>query len=149
MQQRHDIGPRAGPTMTSPCIVMVCNDQSEAEQVGRLLAQHERSCLATYRRAEDLIFNSPRGRVAVVILAGDESAAQIARTLLWLRRRWPNCPAWVVGGGGDRELELAARVGGASYLVRPIAGEEWAAVIEHGLTQAGVPPKADTTNRPV
>jgi hypothetical protein len=73
-------------------------------------------CLVTYEAAEDFVLNPPAGRVAMVILAGEEGPAATQRTLRWLRRRWPACPMTVVRGAGGVEHEMAARRGGALYL---------------------------------
>jgi DNA-binding response OmpR family regulator len=126
---------RKAPSVVRSCIVMVCEDLSEADQIARLLEEQEVACLVTYRRAEDLVVNAPRAKVALIILAGNEKPALMSRTLRWLRRRWPHCPVTVVGCTGDNGLEMAARAGGATYLVRPVTREEWLAILEHGLAR--------------
>jgi DNA-binding response OmpR family regulator len=115
---------------------MVCKDQNEADQVASLLAQHDAGRLVTYRKADDLIVSTPNGRVSLVILAGDEAPAAVGKMLKWLNRRWPHSPVSVVGSPGDNSLEMVARSGGASYLVRPIAVEEWSAVVTHAVRLA-------------
>jgi len=122
-------------TQRSLCIVMVCTDLYEAEQVGRQLSQLNTGCLVTYRRTQDLLCNAPAGKIALVILATNSDASIIKRTLGWLRRRWPRCSIAVVGDIGGSENELAAREGGAFYLTRPVPPEQWSAVLSHVLTR--------------
>ena len=95
--------------------------------------QFSTGCLVTYRRAEDLLHNAPAGRVALVILATDDAPSVISNTLKWLRRRWAHCPVTVVGDLGSGEHEMAARLGGANYLTRPVQPEQWLAVLAHVL----------------
>lgn len=137
MQEREKPALRAPHrSATSTCLVMVCNDQNEADQVASLLEQYDSGCLVTYRRAGDLLLNAPHGRVSLVILAGDDTPSVVGRMLKWLRRRWPGCPVTVLGSPESRDLELAARSGGASYLVRPVSTEEWVATVAHALQPA-------------
>jgi len=121
------------PTTRGLCVVMVCTGMSEAEQVARRLLEVNSGCLVTYRRAEDLLCNSPTGRVALIILATDEEPSALMRTLKWLGHRWPGCPITVVGEAGSTESEMAARQGGALYLTRPVAAKEWTALFTHVL----------------
>jgi DNA-binding NtrC family response regulator len=116
------------------CIVMVCEDIAEAARVGQILLQVNSGSLITYCRAEDLIFNCPRGRIALIILANRDQPEAMERIIDWLRRQWPHCPVVVIGDAGSRELELAARKGGATYLVRPVSPDEWGALLGHALT---------------
>jgi hypothetical protein len=108
---------------------------SEADQIGRQLEQLDGGYLVTYRRAEDLVRNSPVGKVALVILATQDGPAVLGRTLKWLRRRWPKCPVTVVGDRGGGETELAARKEAACYLTRPVGPEQWRALLVHALGQ--------------
>ncbi len=117
------------------CIVMVCTDISEADQVGRQLSEVNTGCLVTYRRMEDLMYSSPTGKVALVILATDDKPAVLSRMLKWLGRRWPSCPVTVVGDEGCGDYEMAARIGGANYLTRPVAPQQWSAVLSHVLRE--------------
>jgi DNA-binding NtrC family response regulator len=126
---------------------MVCADMSEADQISRQLEQLDGGYLVTYRRAEDLVHNSPAGRVALVILATNDSAVVLGRTLKWLRRRWPRCPITVVGDRGGGETELAARKEAACYLTRPVDPEQWRALLVHALGQI-VPRQLDDGRRP-
>jgi len=119
------------------CIVMACRDAGEAAQVGQQLLQVNSGCLMTYRKAEDVLLNSPTARVALIILANIDDPQTIGTALKWMRRRWPRCPVAVVGDAGGRELEIAAREGGASYLARPVSSEEWAAMVTHVLRVPG------------
>lgn len=114
-------------------IVMVCTDMSEADQVSRQLSELNRGCLVTYRNVGDLVANVPSGKVALIILATNDQPAVTAQVLKWLRHRWPRCAITVVGDGGCGEQEMTARKGGACYLARPIAAEQWAAMLSHVL----------------
>ncbi len=117
------------------CIVMVCANMSEAEEVGRQFAKLDIGHLVTYRRAVDFVHNAPAGRVVLVILASRDNPAMIARTLRWLRRRWSRCVVAVVGDGGCNDFEMAARQGGANYLARPVSSQQWSALLRHALRQ--------------
>ena len=119
------------------CIVMACGDAAEAAQVGQQLLQLNIGCLITYRKADDILLNLPSGKVVLVVLAtaGDPDAIQ--RTLRWMTRRWPRCPITVIGDIGGGEMEIAARKGGASYLTRPVAPAQWAALLRHVLHVPG------------
>ena len=125
--------PANRPVERGLCIVMVCTDTSEADQVSRQLEEVNKACLVTYRKAEDLMLNSPSGKVALIILATTDTPMRVKQILSWLRHRWPRCPITVLGDSGCGEHEMAARVGGANYLTRPVAPEVWAAVISHLL----------------
>ena len=48
------------------CIVMACEDAAEAAQVGEQVSQVNRGSLVTYRKAEDVLLNSPAGQVVLV-----------------------------------------------------------------------------------
>ncbi len=122
------------PTNRRVCILMACADASEADQVGRRIGQLKSGCLVTYRRAEDMLSNAPRSRVALVILATDETPTRLTGMLSWLRNRWPHCPLTVVGTEGGGSYELSARSGGALYLTRPVSDGEWDAMLSHVLT---------------
>ena len=139
MTERDTSFPALRPGTAGLCIVVVCTDANEAEQVGRLLSEVNTGCLVTYRRAEDLMFNAPSGRVALVILAAGDHPANLSRTLKWLRHRWPRCPITVIGDRGSGQYEMAARQGGAYYLTRPVAAAQWAAILSHALGVAGTP----------
>ena len=115
------------------CLVMVCANTSEADQIGRQLSELDMGCLVTYRRAEDMMFNAPRGKVALVILAGQDTPVRMRQTLQWLRSRWPGCPITVVGDDGCGTHERTARQGGAMYLTRPVAPQQWSALLCHAL----------------
>jgi DNA-binding NtrC family response regulator len=115
---------------------MACADMSEADLIGQQLEQLHSGYLVTYRRAEEIVRNTPAGKVALVILATQDSPAVLCRTLKWLRRRWPRCPITVVGDLGGGEMELAARKEAACYLTRPVDPEQWKALLSHALGQA-------------
>lgn len=116
------------------CIVMVCGDFAEAAEVARRLLQVNTGSLVTYRRAEDLLMNTPAGRVALIILADGSDPRKVDGTLKWIRQRWARCPVVLVGDEGGGEMEMAARVNGASYLTRPVSSQQWAAMIEHAMS---------------
>jgi hypothetical protein len=112
---------------------MACSDMQEADQVGRCLSELDTGCLITYLKAEDLLLNAPTGVVALVILATDDSVGILQRTLAWLRQRWPRCPIIVIGEAGCGQRERTAREGGAIFLTRPVAPEQWSAVLSHAF----------------
>lgn len=137
MRSRREFGPPAlRPEGSVLCIVMVCTDSSEADEVGRLIAQSNSGCFITYRRAEDLVLHPPAARAALVILATREAPEATARALRWLGNRWPHCPVTVVGDAGSGQYELAARAGGATYVVRPVTAEDWSAVLAQATARA-------------
>ena len=115
------------------CIVMVCVDADEASLVGQELLQVNSGALLTYRKVEDILSTAPAGRVVLVILAGNEAPVAVDKALATMRHRWPRCPVVVIGEPEDRELELAARRGGASYLIRPVRHQEWTALVQHAF----------------
>jgi len=119
--------------------VMVCADMCQADIVSRQLSEVNSAYLVTYRRAEDLFFNRPTGRVALVILDTQADAADLTRTLKWLGHRWPRCPVTVVGAAGGGEEELAARSGGAFFLSRPVAPRQWADLLDSVLAGRSAP----------
>jgi len=119
------------------CIVVACEDAAEAADVGCHISQVHTGTLVTYRKAEDILLNAPAGRVALIVLAGGDDPSHIGRILSWIRRRWPRCPVAVIGNGGDAAMETAARIGGASYLARPVGPEQWVALVGHVLTMRG------------
>lgn len=119
------------------CIVVACTDAAEAADISRHVSQVHTGTLVTYRRAGDILSNAPAGRVVLIILAADGDPTAIAKTLSWMRRRWPRCPVAVIGDVGGGAVEIAARTGGASYLTRPVSPEEWAALVQHVLSMHG------------
>lgn len=116
------------------CIVMVCDDLSEAAEVSHQLSQLNIGTLITYRRAEDAMTYSPAGKVALIILACGEKPDVVRHTLKWMRHRWPHCPLVVIGQSGGGAMEMAARTGGASYLTRPVQADQWTGLLQHVLT---------------
>ena len=133
VDSRENHTPVLRPAGRCVCVVMACTDMSEAELVGRQLLEVNSACLVTYLRAEDVKTNLPAGKVALFILATADTPTSIGQTLRWLRNRWPSCPVVVVGDEGSGDYELAARVGGACYLTRPVGPEQWNAVLIHAL----------------
>ena len=102
---------------------------SEADQIGRQLLKLNSGCLVTYLRLEELMFLSPAGKVALVILAANDTPTMTRRTLSWLRHRWPGCPITVVADAGGGEQEVAAREGGANFLTRPVPMDQWREIL--------------------
>ena len=125
------------PTMRRVCIVMACADAGEADLVSRQLEELNSACLVTYRRAEDLMYGLPTGKVALFILATADTPAVIGKTLSWLRRRWPRCPVLVIGDAGGGDGELTARKGGAYYMTRPVNPQQWNSILTHALQASG------------
>jgi len=124
-------GPTSAPEVRITYIVTVCTDMSEAEMVGQSLLQLDTGCLITYCRIADLKTSPPAGEVALFVLATDASPEMVRRTLEWLRHYWPRSTVAVVGDVGTGQEELAARVGGAAYLTRPVGPEQWQVLIRH------------------
>ena len=112
-----------------PCIAMSCTEESEADQVGRAILHQKTGVLITYRSATELIQNAPCGAVAMVILAGRECPTEMQDVFGWLKRRHPHCLVAVVADTGCGEEELAARIGGALFLTRPVDEEQWSALL--------------------
>ncbi len=117
------------PMRARTCIVMVCANASETDQVACLLSQQNNGILVTYPQAEDLALDPPLRKVLLVILASDDSTQVITRTLRWLRTRLPHCPLAVVGNVGGGEYEITARTGGAMYLTRPVTTGQWSGML--------------------
>jgi len=136
---RDGYAPAFRPGLGRSCIVMACTDISEADLVSRQLWELNNGCLVTYRRAEDIMFNAPAGKVALIILAASDTPAGLGRALRWLRRRWPRCPVTVVGDMGAGESEMAARKEAACYLTRPVSPEQWRAILAHVLSEDKTP----------
>ncbi len=134
------------------CVVMACADKGEAEAVSKQLLQLNNGYLVTYRRAEDLVHNQPTGKVALVILSVWDDPAHLGRIIRWLKHRWPTCPVTVVGDEGGGHDEMAARMGGALYLTRPVFPTQWTDLLEHVLQPArarAIPNKdADLAEKP-
>lgn len=112
-----------------PCVAMACTDESEARQMAQALSKLNTGVLITYRSAADLIRNAPRGAVSMVILAGRERPTEMRTALACLRRRHPYCPVAVIADTGAGEEELAARIGGAIFMTRPVEQEPWSALL--------------------
>jgi len=47
----------------------------------------------------------------------------------WLKRRHPHCRVAVIADTGCGEEELAARIGGAIFMTRPVDDEQWSALL--------------------
>jgi len=123
------LSPALGSAVHRLCVVMICTDMSEADQIGRQLLKLNSGCLVTYLRLEELMFLSPAGKVALVILAANDTPTMTRRTLSWLRHRWPGCPITVVADAGGGEQEVAAREGGANFLTRPVPMDQWREIL--------------------
>jgi len=113
------------------CIIMVCKNDYEVDQVSGLLFQVNSATLITYRRLEDLILNRPTGEVVLFILADGDEVKMLEKMLEWSHSRWPYSSMVVIGDEGEGEMEIAARKGGAYYLTRPVSQWEWKALIQH------------------
>lgn len=137
------------PTYEMKCVVIVDAHWQEVEQISRLLAglQTNTGSLVTYRRMVDLIHSPPpSGHVAMVVLASDDPPEVLTRALHWLRNRYLRSAMVVVGDDGCGERELAARIGGANYLTRPIHSGQWSGLLSHALSHALSPrPLVDRT----
>ena len=126
----------------STCVAMVCRDSSESGLVSRLMKEIGSCSLMTYAKVEDLAMNAPRRGASLVILADDSPKPIVERSLRWLKRWCPAASVAVVGVPECPDLELVARMGGASYFVRPVAEQQWRALLEHAL--AAAKPKAES-----
>jgi len=112
---------------------MACGDSLESSQVGEMMiSRMTEGRLITVDRAMQAAFLRPCGRVTLVILDGCEGSALLTPALQRIRRRWPEASAVVIGPSrGEPGLELAARRGGASFLIRPVSRETWQALLSH------------------
>jgi hypothetical protein len=121
-------------------IVMACGDSLESLQVGEMISRLADGCLIVVDRAVQAAFLRPSGRVALVILDGSEGPEPLRPALQRIRRRWPEASAVVIGPGEEPGLELAARCGGASFLIRPVSRDTWQALLSHAsrLERVGV-----------
>jgi ABC-type sulfate/molybdate transport systems ATPase subunit len=127
--------PAMRPARSNLCIVMVCSDCDEAEEIGREFLKVKTGCLRTYRSTYDVLENPPREPVAAVILATSDDPETTGQTLQWMRHRWPRCPLTVVGDLGGEEHEMAARENSANFLTRPVASSQWRAIANHATGQ--------------
>lgn len=114
-----------------PVIVMACGDSLESSQVGDVMSRQAQGCLIRVDRAIEAVLLRPAGRVKLVILDGCEGPAELTPVLQRIRRRWPEASAVVIGSGQEMALEIAARCGGASFLIRPVSWETWQALVCH------------------
>jgi hypothetical protein len=125
-----------------PVIVMAGGDSMESSPVGDMIIMSRMtdSRLITVDRAIQAAFLRPTGRVALVILDGSEGPEALSPALQRIRRRWPEASAVVIGPGEEPGLEMAARCGGASFLIRPVSRETWHALLSHAarLERVGV-----------
>jgi hypothetical protein len=121
-------------------IVMACGDSLESSQVGDVMSRMTDGYLIQVDRAMQAALLRPRGRVALVILDGTEGPEPLRPVLQQIRRRWPEASAVVIGSGEEPGLEMAARCGGASFLIRPVSRETWSALLSHAarLGRVGV-----------
>jgi hypothetical protein len=118
-------------TGQKPVIVVACGDSLESSQVGDAMSRLTDGVLIVVDRATEAAFLRPLGRVKLVILDGREGPALLTPVLQRIRRRWPGASAVVLGPSGEPGLEIAARCGGASFLIRPVGRETWQALLSH------------------
>ena len=119
-------------------VVMACGDSPESSQVGEMISRLTDCCLITVDRAVQAALLRPSGRVTLVVLDGSEGPESLKPALQRIRRRWPGASAVVIGPGEAPGLELAARCGGASFLIRPVSRETWQALLSHAARLARV-----------
>lgn len=115
----------------SACVVLVCRDEGESDRMVGLMTDAGPFVLVTYRKVEDLAMNAPREGASLVILDDDFSPEQAERSLRWLKRWQPSATVALIGRPECPELEMTARMAGASYFVRPVAEMEWRAMLAH------------------
>jgi hypothetical protein len=108
--------------------------------VGDIMSRMTDGCLLRVDRAIQAAFLRPSGRVTLAVLDGSEGPESLEPALQRIRRRWPRASAVVIGPGEEPGLELAARCGGASFLIRPVSRETWQALLSHAarLERVGV-----------
>ena len=136
------------PTYEVMCVVIVDAHRQEVEQISRLLAglQMNTGSLVTYRRMMDLIHcPPPSSHVAMVVLAADDPPEVLTRDLHWLRNRYLRSAMVVVDDDGGGRRELAARIGGANYLTRPIHSGQWAGLLSHALSPQALVDRTEPT----
>lgn len=100
------------------CDVLVCGDGGE---VSAALQDESLGGGATlfYSSASDLLRAQPAAGMVLVMFGQLVPLEQLGRLLRWARHRWPKCCMAVIGQAGQTGREMAARCGGALYLVPP------------------------------
>ena len=124
-------------------IVMVCRGSTEGRQVSDMLSELGAGTLALYEKVEDLALNAPAGAVSLAIIAGENDPAILERSLRWLRRWRPAAACAVIADPGRSDLEIAARSMGAGYFVRPVAPDQWRALLAHAVQTAAARGRVD------
>ena len=137
MTLRGHKGDGQGALVRESFVVMVSRDGEEVRHVAGLLQGRAACALMAFETAEELVQNVPRGRPAVAILADAGAAGHAEQALLWLNRRWPRCTSVVVNDQTDKRLEMAVRRAGAIFMIRPVSGAEWQAILDCGLRRSG------------
>ena|GEM_PF-2935687 len=117
-------------------IVMVCADLSDIESMALSLGKLNNVSLLTYDRSAELRHNPPVGAIALFVLIDREFLESTADTLQWLDRYWPHTARAVVGETGLGKQELAARIGGAIYIVDPVSRRQWRSLVQLAVQRA-------------
>jgi hypothetical protein len=123
------------------CVVLLSPFPQERDRIGEMVARGSGSLLS-YERVEQLAWNEPVGRVAMVILATRETPESLGRVLSFVRRRWPRTTTVVVADEGSGDVERAARGRGALFFTRPVGGQLWLDMVQHTLQSTARPAAA-------
>ena len=132
------------PKRCLPLVVSIGCDDVEAKHLAGLLGGFRAGRLVAYGKVNDVVQSPPRGRAALVILAGLQASEGIGRTVQLFRRRWPDAAVVVIGQAGADACEIAARVAGALYFVRPLSDGQWHALLSDAVATA---PRPDVGHR--
>jgi len=111
------------------CIV-VCANKDAVRQLSSSLVARGAGRILSYDNLSDFATNIPVFNVDMVVLSGDVTPQITYRMLRWIRRQWRNCVSVVVGNLGQRDVEIAARRGGAFYLATPTAECDWDIILD-------------------
>lgn len=106
-----------------PIIIIGRGDQ--AQSLADQLSQADAGCFISYGSSQDLVSRPPAGKVAMAILAAQDSPADTSFAVRWLRNRWPRAAVTVVAAPGRSDYEQAAREGGALFFTEPLAPQQW------------------------
>jgi hypothetical protein len=112
--------------------VLVCGDGGE---VSAALQDESLGGGATlfYSSSSDLLRAQPAAGMVLVVFGQLVPLEQLGRLLRWARHRWPRCCMAVIGQAGQAGREMAARCGGALYLVPPDLEQQVSQLAEHLL----------------
>ena len=107
--------------------IIVIGRGEQAQSLATQLSQSGAGCFISYGSSQDLLSRPPAGKVAMTILAAQDSPRDTASAVRWLRNRWPRAAVTVVAPPGRSDYEQAAREGGALFFTEPLATQQWLA----------------------